>query len=352
MLRFVAIASLIFDSSGCSGPGQAEPGELDAQVPSSVEEKDAPDATRAASLRAKLIGLAQEGFASASSAAPIPPVHTTMPQLRLSRPNRSADELARRLVGVLYAMELEIEEAHAFEWADTAMSAKGGADPSISEPSPGLVVVYDSELDDLMVVNTLLLDAHTRMATNVVPWKDARRAARALVDQGIVDPSLSLDLADVAFVRSGVEGPDGAHEEWVDEVLFEVNERVQGITLVDAGIRIGVTPTGGISSMRITEIEVEHVGAVTVGTTTEAIQGTFAEYLVSTALPFESVQISMRRLLYLLEPDVATAIVDPRYLIAYSIVVRDGDALSASRSTITLWSIVSPNPTLEARLPE
>ena len=296
-------------------------------------------------------GLAHDAFADAAIGMPPPPMGSTAPLLRLTRPQRSADELAQRLSAVLTAMDLVLQPSEALAWAQSAVEEGDPAEPRISEPMPGLVVSYDPRIDELMVVDTALLDMHTRLASDTVPWDSARRVMRSLITQGIVDASHALHDAEVTFIRSGVRGPDGFHEQWVDEVVFEVAPSLGGIAVADAGARIGITPTGGTSSVQITGIEIDHVGTVTIGTTARALEDAFADYLVSLGLPFEAVQVGMRRPIYLLNPNEATGLVEPRYLVSSAIVIRDGDVRSTSRSTTTLWSLLSPNPTLAARLP-
>ncbi len=291
----------------------------------------------------------QQRFADADIGKPLPPVGSTAPLLRLSRPYRSADELGRRLVVMLASMGLTLDLPDVLAWSEAVSSA--AEEPSVSEPLAGLVVTYDRELDDLLVVDTSVLDTPAHMDTDIVPWDDARRVARVLVDQGIVDSSLSLDVADVAFVRSGVKGPDGTHERWVDEIIFEANPRMDGIEIIDAGLRIGITPAGDVSSVRITGIDAERIGTVTIGATLQALETAFVDYVMSSALPLDAAWVGMRRPVYMLDPSARAAIIEPRYSIEYAIVVRDDEVFTTSRSMITLWSITSPVPMVEARLP-
>ncbi|MCX4244409.1 hypothetical protein [Paraliomyxa miuraensis] len=191
----------------------------------------------------------------------------------------------------------------------------------------------------------------TRVDSDEVPWDDARRVARTLVARGIVDVSPTLEGAEVAFVRSGVKGPNGSEERWVDEILFETTPRVDGLAVVDAGLRIGVTPTREVSSVRLTGIVTEPVGTVTLDATAEALRAAFAAYLVESSPPFESIQVEMRRPVYMLDPGANSQLVAPRYLISYSIILRDGDTLVSSRNEATLWSMTSSEPMVEVVLP-
>jgi hypothetical protein len=262
--------------------------------------------------------------------------------------------LKGRLIGMLAAMGLRPHPAEAAAWAaatDRPPAARG-SEESITDPIPGIVVTYDADFDDLAVVNTSLPSERVRVDTDAIPWSIARRVVETLADQGIIEPSLSIDTADIAFVRSGVKGPDGSHEQWVDEVLFEVNTHVEGIPLLDAGLRIGVTPAGDVSYLRVTSIDVERLDEVTIQTSSDDLQSSFAEHFDRPASTLDSVTVVGRRPVYLLEPDVASAIVEPLYLLSYSITVRDEEALTVSRTSIILLSMTSPRPTVELRLPQ
>lgn len=356
MRPLTAISSLLSGWLGCSAIDPTEHDENESSTASSpAVDAGAIDIRRSstpAAPRDTLMELARDAFISTTPSAPPPPVGSTAPLLRLSRPKRSAVELVQRVNNVLTIMELSVEASETLTWARAATNTSDVLKPSIFEPAPGVVVTYDSMLDDLMVIDTRAIDRRTRVRTDAVPWEDARRVLRALVDGDVVDPRLSLDEAAVAFVRSGAGGPGGEDEQWVDEIRFEANLRVEGTPLVDAGIRIGITPTREVSSIRVTGMVIEPVGTITIGTTARALQDAFSEHVVGTAPAFDSLQISMRRPVYLLDPSATSGLVEPTYLIAHSMVLRHGAVSSASRSTITLWSMTSPVPTLVARLPD
>jgi hypothetical protein len=358
MRRLATIAgSFLYSAAGCLGSERAKSEELDMQAASTSAdaEDDAPEQNPAPTPAGSLAEQVRESYFGAGIAVPPPAIGSTAPLLRLSRPNRSSGDLARRLSVVLEAMELSLQPSAALAWASAAVDHNrtvGVLEPHYDEPSPGLVVVYDGHLDDLLVVNTAAHDISTRESTDIIPWEDAHRVIRSLIDHGVVDSISSLDRCDVAFVRSGVEGPEGTHEQWVDEVRFEANAQVAGIALMDAGVRVAVTPDGRVSSVRLTGIEVEPLGTVTIGTTAEALQEAFSAHIIdSVPARTESVQVSVRRPVYMLEPEETSGIVAPRYMAVHFIAVRDVHGIIASRSRMTLWSMLSPNPTLEARLP-
>lgn len=354
MRRILNLVLVLGGAIGCWSAGGLEPEEREPETSWVPSEAETPESTRATVSRELQLEMAREAFTAADSMTPPPPVGSVLPLLRISRPIRAADELGQRLTALLSIMGLALDPSKLTAWADVAIGASHTADlgdPSISEPSPGLVVVYDMNLDTIMVVNTSCLDMDSRIDTHVAPWEDARRVAEGLGRAGITEPSPSFEDAEVTFVRSGVEGPDGTHEQWVDEIIFDARPQVEGVDIVDAGVRLGITPTGKVSSLRVAGIVTERVGVITVGATVEALRDAFAEYLVGSATAFESVHVGMRRPVYVLDRGMTSAVVEPQYLIEYSILVRDGDELSVSRSTITLWDMASPKPTLVARLP-
>lgn len=356
MRPLTAISSLLSCVLGCSTSQRAEHDEL--EPPASPSTAADAGATAVGSPIAPVVPrearleLVRDAFIAAASSTPPPAVGSAAPLLRLRRPRRSAVDLTQRVTHVLTAMGLSSEPPQILTWARTAVDASDGLEPSIFEPTPGVVATYDATLDDLLIVDTRAIDSRTRVRADVVPWEEARHVLQVLIDGDIVDPNLSLDEAAVAFVRSGAGGPNGEDEQWVDEIRFEANLHMAGMRLVDAGIRIGITPMREVSSVRVTGIAIEPVGSVTIGTTAQALHDAFCAYIVDTAPPFESLQIALRGPVYMLDPNASSGLVDPRYLVAHSIVVRDGAVSSTSRSTITLWSMTSPEPALAARLPE
>lgn len=289
---------------------------------------------------------AREGFTQADDAVPPPPVGTTLPLLRITRPDRTTDDLRFRLTAVLYVMGLEVDQSAVSTWASVAANA---GEPDVTALTSSVVVVYDPELDDLMIVNTRLLDMQTRtpdVSTDAL-LSVAADVVAGLVAAEVVDSSVSIDQADTAIIRSGSGGSNGEHEEWVDEVLFDLGARVEGIDLADARLRIGLTPAGEVSSVQVTSVHAEHAGRVTIARSIDDIEDAFADYVAATTPSAETVYVDARLPAYVLYQNASTSLVEPRYLVIYSADVRSGNTTMVTRSRITAWGLTDPTPPVE-----
>lgn len=295
---------------------------------------------------AEAFAAAHEGFTDAEEAVSSPVVGTTLPLLRISRPDRTAGDLAHRLTTVLHAMAIDVQQQSVSAWAVDAATA---TDPHDAEIGFGIVVEYDGDFDDLMVVNTPLVDMQVngQEATEDELLSVARRVTAELVDAGVADRSITVEDADVSIIRSGYGGPDGEHDEWIDEILIDLAASVEGIDLADARLRIGVTPAGAVSSVQVTGVDVEQTGRVTIARSIDSLEDAFATYVAEATPNAETVYVSVRMPAYILYQDVTSSIVEPRYLIAYSVDVRDGDDVTASRTAITAWGMTDPTPAVE-----
>jgi len=300
---------------------------------------------------------AQQGYDDALEVEPPPAQGFTVRPLRLSRTQPTIDDLQERLEGVLAAMSLEVEPSQSAAWAEHAHAEQTDPDDraSITELQPGVVVTYAPWFDDLSVVDSTRL-AEDRGQLDAVPWSVASAAMDVLVAQGIVDARLSYDDVSLSYVRSGVKGPDGTHERWVDEVRFEANGKIDGTALLDVGVRVGVTPKHRVSSLRITRIEIEPQdpqAPVLVEASEEDLRDSFATHVSeSTLANVESVRVSARRPVYMLDPGSPSAVVAPRYMIDYAITVGTGDDdRMGSRAKMVFLSLTGAPPSVELELP-
>ncbi|MCA9704545.1 MAG: hypothetical protein KDK70_01710 [Myxococcales bacterium] len=285
-------------------------------------------------------------------AVPPPSPGSTTLSLRLTRPEPSVAELEERLLGVLTIMGLDIEPDHATAWAQEAHAIDDPDMASITEPLPGVVVTYDPWLDDLLVFHRALFEGDKGQQTDEIPWSMASDVLDDLVAHGLVDPSIAIDEAEVSFVRSGVGGPDGSHEQWVEEIRFDLNAKVGGIRVLDAGVRIGITPAHHISSIRLTDVDVEQLGPTFIEASEASLRESFAAHVAgSTSATIDSVIVTERRPVYGLSPSVGSTIALPLYLVQYSIVTADEDSLSSSRATMVFLSLTHPSPLVELALP-
>jgi hypothetical protein len=333
MQRTALALALTLAAADCDEPKQSA--QVDPDTSTTADPEIAEHAER----------MAREGFANAEEAEPPPPTGTTWPLLRITKPDREPDELAYRLAAVLDTMGVHAQPSVVSTWSAAAAVSTEADD---WELVPGVVVSYDGQLDDMEVVNVELLDAPTdHGADDDALVAVAQRVASELAAAGVVELSLAATAYDVTTIRSGLGGPNGEHEEWVDEILFDLAHQVEGIPLADAGLRIGVTPAGTVSSVKVVGAIVEQAGRVTVSSTVDELEDAFAAHVAGFGLVVESVYVSRRLPMYVLYQDVTFGIVEPRYVIVYTVTVRDGDIITGSRSTVTAWSLTDPLPTAE-----
>lgn len=254
---------------------------------------------------------------------------------------------------MLAVMGVEFEPAQASAWVQDALASDGSDDVLIDEPISGVVVTYDPWLDDLAVVYVALLDSGVGQSLDDVPWSVASTVLDALLDRGVVDRNLTIDEAEVSFVRSGIKGPDGSHEQWVDEIRFEANAKVNDIRVLDAGLRIGITPSHEVSSLRVTRVDIEELDPVITEASEVDLRDSFAEHVAgSTSASLASVQVSERRPVYVLDPSADSALVEPQYMVRYLTITNDADDIHVgSRSTMVFLSLFNPEPLVELQLP-
>ncbi|MCA9710187.1 MAG: hypothetical protein KDK70_30385 [Myxococcales bacterium] len=342
-------------SPSCAEPDQDGDRGLDpGPEERSATTLEGPASTFVAPRHAASVAAAQQGYDEAAVAVPPPPPSTTLRRLRLSRLAPSTAELGARLSGMLAVMDLEIDPVAASAWAQQALEGERPGEASFTELAPGIAVTYDPWLDDLAIVDAARFPAGVEegSATDEVLWSVAEGVMEALVDRGLLDPAQPLDEPTVSFVRSGVKGPDGSHEQWVDEVRFEANALVDGIPLLDAGLRLGITPGHEVSSLRIARIGVELRDPVIVVASEPSIRDSFVAHVAeSTSATIESVSVGEHRSGYVLARDASSAVVEPLYLVRYAIVTAEGGARLGSRSSMIFTSLHDPEPSVVLSLP-
>lgn len=132
---------------------------------------------------------------------------------------------------------------------------------------------------------------------------------------------------EISYVRSGVRGPDGSHRQWVDEVRFEANALIYGVPVLDAGLRIGITPSNDVSSLRLTRIDYTPLDPIVTEASEAALRDSFASHVSGTTdAQLETVAVAERRPVYVLDPQSFSGPVEPRYLVRYSLLTNDAEA--------------------------
>lgn len=160
-------------------------------------------------------------------------------------------------------------------WAERALGepSKTLQVHPLPDAAPEVVVIYHSWEDDLMVMDVQRLrtmPATSHGAEPIVPDEGIGRAAahRTMLDalaalrgSGVLLEGYSPASAHVGRWREHESrGPD-LRAEWVVEYQYTMNRIVDGLDVIDAGIRIGIHRDGEISSIRVTDVEITTVAA-------------------------------------------------------------------------------------------
>lgn len=222
------------------------------------------------------------------------------------------------------------------------------------DAAPGVVVFYHPWEDDLMVMDVQRL--RTMPATNhgpepIVPDEGIGRAAarRAMLDAvaalrgvGVLPEGHSPASAHLGLWREHESrGPD-RRAEWVVEYQYTMNRVVDGLEVIDAGVRIGIHRDGEVSSIRLTDVEIITRPA----STSDVVSMSAArESLIAaerTAHPEASLIIEHERLGVLLGPDQHTVVSPPSMVFNYSLRFgSDPEATVVSRQKIAIVSLFS-----------
>jgi hypothetical protein len=136
-------------------------------------------------------------------------------------------------------------------------------------------------------------------------------------------------------------GPE-ERAEWVMEYQYTMNRVVDGLDVIDAGVRIGINRDGEVSSIRVTDVDITAVPAspsdvVTMSAARESLIAAERE-----EHPEALVVIEHERLGVLLGPVQHTVIIPPSMVFNYSLRFEDGLGPAAvSRQKIARVSFFS-----------
>lgn len=278
-------------------------------------------------------------------------------EYRLTRIDRSSADLVTRVRAVLTLFSTAEPDAERLErWAVRTLGnpSKTLQVHPFPDAAPGVVVFYHPWEDDLMVMDVQRL--RTMPATNhgpepIVPDEGIGRAAarRAMLDAvaalrgvGVLPEGHSPASAHLGLWREHESrGPD-RRAEWVVEYQYTMNRVVDGLEVIDAGVRIGIHRDGEVSSIRLTDVEIITRPA----STSDVVSMSAArESLIAaerTAHPEASLIIEHERLGVLLGPDQHTVVSPPSMVFNYSLRFgSDPEATVVSRQKIAIVSLFS-----------
>jgi hypothetical protein len=218
---------------------------------------------------------------------------------------------------------------------------------------PDIIIRYTPQADDTRVLNLELTSDPFGMDIGEDLAREAMQTYfRRLAERGLIDPShYDLKKVRAGHTRSASGSKLGSERlEWVEEYRFTLLRQLNGIDVANAGITIGVHPTGQLSSVRLGGVEVESVGEG--DSESPTAQGGTREVLVSKSeianrfnaeVPFNAhAQVSNERLMYVMPEEAREAVVEPMYVYTYSLEVDLGGATSISRKKTVGYSLTAP----------
>jgi hypothetical protein len=223
--------------------------------------------------------------------------------------------------------------------------------------APELVVEYLSEYDELRISDQELAASLSpeREISQDEALKIAKNAFDDLARRKLVDPRhYAWDNADVGSTWVGV-GPRKGETSKKQRVEYRITLRrmINGIELANAGLRIAVHSSGRVSGLRLGGVS---VASKTAGDTEEPvgrgrwlkgkvpIRDLKARFERELAVPEKGkAVVAWSRVMYVMPEGRRRAVVEPLYVVSYSLAVQsdDGEAAISRRKTVG-FSLVDP----------
>jgi hypothetical protein len=278
-------------------------------------------------------------------------------EYRLTRIERSPDDIMARARSVLTLFSSAQPDDERLErWAEKVVSTPHEMLQfhPLPDAAPGVVVMYHPWEDDLMVMDVQQLQMTPTLDHGAEPVVPDEGIGEIAARSAMFDALATLERAGVlpsgysaASARLGVwreresRGLDHLAE-WIVEYQLTMNRIVDGLEVIDAGVRIGIHRSGGLSSIRVTDVEITPVSttpsqSVTVSEAREALVA--AEH---GRFPDASLVIERERLGLLLGPRQETVLSAPCVVFDYSLRFEGGLGPAAvSRQKIATVSLFS-----------
>lgn len=305
---------------------------------------------------AAVVTTAALAFGGAAIAQPArPPLGERLASFEMAWPTRQADAIAARARA---AAEVMTGQQRLRAKVISTMAGSRRMQLTIPEAS-ALELVYLADYDELRIVDTEL--AASTAPESEMPQDEAvklaRRTFEELARRQLVNPRhYRWDTADVGSTWVGSGSLDGKTAER-KRIEFRITLRriLNDIELANAGIRIGVHTSGRVSSLRLGGVSVASKAA---GDTEEPIgKGRWLKRQVAIddlKSRFErevgdrvKVRIAWERAMYVMPESKRTAVVEPLYVVSYSLVVpTDSDQTAVSRRKTIGFSLVDPKAAL------
>lgn len=222
--------------------------------------------------------------------------------------------------------------------------------------APALEIFYLPEYNELRIVDTELAASTTpgREMPQDEALKLARRAFDELARRNVIDPrNYDWGSADIASTWVGGGSLDGkTSEKNRIEYRITVRRSINGIEVANAGARIAIHASGRVSALRLGGVE---VASKTAGNVEEPIgkgrwlsrrvankdlQARFEREMVPEKA---KARVVWSRVMYVMPESKRTALVEPLYVVSYSLEFPSDDGQTAvSRRKTVGFSLVNP----------
>lgn len=311
------------------------------------------------------------GSANPLAAPPSPQRVLTVPReasstYTLTRHSRTSAELRTHLRSFLPLFPpFTLDETTFEQWSDYAVAHPD--EKTRFRPAPGdapnLIVAYHPRFDEIMAFDLGLLRDRPELTYNEVAIPDegigeakARERMKEVIsdleDAGVIEPGdYSAASARLSIWREVESRGEKRKAEWVVEYQYTMNRVVDGLDLVDAGLRIGISRHGLVSSFRMTDIE------VTAGGTPNTYDLTLDEARTKLRenrrleFPAASLVVTGERVGLGLPPEQSQATIVPAFIFDYVLRFPGGQTEPASVSRKILGTIALDTEAYEQLLP-
>ena len=223
--------------------------------------------------------------------------------------------------------------------------------------APALEIDYLADYDEMRIVDAEL--AASLAPEGEMSQDEAVRMAKRVFDElanrKVVDPRhFDWQRADVAATWAGSGSMDGKTSDRKRvEYRVTVRRSINGIELANAGLRIAVHATGRVSGLRLGGVSVrskpggnleEPTGLGRWRSRQVSDSDAKARFERETAAQKGRVKVAWARVMYVMPENKRSAVVEPLYVVSYSLEVPtdEGETVVSRRRTLG-FSLTDPN---------
>lgn len=272
----------------------------------------------------------------------------------LTRNNRTSAQLQTHLRSFLPLFPAFTLDEDTFEqWSDYAVTHPD--EKTRFRPAPGdapnLIVAYHPRFDEIMAFDLGLLRDRPELTYNEVAIPDvgigeakARQRMKDVIadleDAGVIAPGdYSAASARLSIWREVESRGEKRKAEWVVEYQYTMNRVVDGLDIIDAGLRIGISRHGLVSSFRMTDITVVAAGPPNTYEVTLDDARTRLRESRRLEFPTAALVVTGERIGLGLSPEVNQATIVPAFIFDYVLRFPGGKNEPASVSRKILGKI-------------